>query len=137
MRGTISRTLNKKTRKDTQIKLYKAMAVPTFAYGSEIWTLTKKQEARIETAEINFLRSVAGYKRIEQINSKIREELNIFNLNNKILNFRSQCFMNGRWKNSKENYNIQPKRKKGYRMSTVKMEGPVHSSRGQDGPNMA
>jgi hypothetical protein len=39
------RTLNKKkTRKDTQIKFYKAMAIPTFAYGSEIWTLKKKTE---------------------------------------------------------------------------------------------
>jgi hypothetical protein len=43
---------------------------------------------------MNFLRSVAGYRRIDQIkNSKIREELNIFNSNDKILNFRSQ------WKN--------------------------------------
>jgi hypothetical protein len=39
----------------------------------------KKQEASIETVEMNFLRSVAGYKRIDQTrNSKIREELNIF-----------------------------------------------------------
>jgi hypothetical protein len=50
--------------------------------------------AEIETAEMNFLRSVASYKRIDQIrNSKIRKELNIFHLNDKILNFRSQ------WKN--------------------------------------
>jgi hypothetical protein len=102
---------------------------PTFTYGSEIWTLTKKQEARIETAEMNFLRSVAGYKRIDQMrNSKIREELKIFNLNDKILNFRSQ------WKNyvlrmedGKIPKKIQPKRKKGYRMSAMKMEGPVYS----------
>jgi hypothetical protein len=48
------------------------MAVPTFTYESEIWTLTKTQEARIETAEMNFLRSVADCKRIDQIrNSEI------------------------------------------------------------------
>jgi hypothetical protein len=39
------------------------MVVPTFTYGSEIWTLMRKQEARIETAEMNFFRSVAGCKR--------------------------------------------------------------------------
>jgi hypothetical protein len=67
------------------------MAVPTFTYGLEIRTFTKKQEARIETVEMNCLRSVAGYKRRGQKrNSKIMEELNIFNLNDKILNFRSQ-----------------------------------------------
>jgi sorting nexin-29 len=42
MYGTTRTTLNKKTRKDTQIRFYKAMAVPTFTYGSEIWTKTKK-----------------------------------------------------------------------------------------------
>jgi hypothetical protein len=67
MCGTIRRMLYKKTRKDTQIKFYKAMAGPTFTYGSEIWTLTIKQEARIETVEMNFLRSVAGYERTDQI----------------------------------------------------------------------
>jgi hypothetical protein len=58
------RTLNK-TRKDTQIKLYKTIAVPTHTrtYGSEIWTIRKKQEAKIKTAEMKFLRTVAGYTR--------------------------------------------------------------------------
>jgi hypothetical protein len=51
------RTLNKNTRKETQIKFYKAMALPTLTYGSEIWTITTKQEAKIETAEMKFLRS--------------------------------------------------------------------------------
>jgi hypothetical protein len=88
---------------------------------------------------MNFLRSVAGYKRIDQINSKIRDELNISNSNYKILNFRSQ------WKNRvlrREDgripkKNLTYKRKKGYRMSTVKMEGPVHSSREWNGQSMA
>jgi hypothetical protein len=60
MYGTIRKTLNKKPIKHIQITFYKAMAVSTFTYGSEIWTLTNKQEARIVTAEMNFLRSVAG-----------------------------------------------------------------------------
>jgi hypothetical protein len=73
-------------------QICKAMAVPT--YGSEIWTLTQKQEARIETAEMTFLKNVAGYKMTDQIrNSKIREKLNIFNSNDEILHFRSL------WKN--------------------------------------
>jgi hypothetical protein len=96
MCGTIRRTLNrkKKTRKDTKIKFYKAVAAPAFTYESEIWTFTKKQGARIETAKMDFLRSVAGYRRTNQKrNFKIMEELNIFILNDEILNFRSQ------WKN--------------------------------------
>jgi hypothetical protein len=91
MCSTIRRTLNNKPRKGKQIKFYKAMAVPTLTYGFEIRTITKNQEANIETAEMTFLRSVAGYKRNGQIrNTKIREELNIFNLNAKIIKPRSQ-----------------------------------------------
>jgi hypothetical protein len=96
------------------------LAVPAFTYGSEILTFTKKQEARIETAKMNFLRSVAGYKRIDKIrNSKIREELNIFNLNGKILNFTSQWqnhvlrVEDGRILKKILTYNPRAKRKKG------------------------
>jgi hypothetical protein len=82
--------LNKKTRKDTQLKFYKDTAVPTLTYGSQIW-ITKKEEAKTESAEMTFLRSAAGYTRKDQIrNTKIREKLNIFNPNNKIRKSRSQ-----------------------------------------------
>jgi hypothetical protein len=43
------------------------MAVPTLTYGSEIWNIIKKPETKIETAEMKFLRSVAGYTRKEEI----------------------------------------------------------------------
>jgi hypothetical protein len=50
----------------------------------------KKQEAKIESAETKFLRNVASYTREDPIrNTRIREELNILNLNNKNLKSRS------------------------------------------------
>jgi hypothetical protein len=53
------------------------MTVPTLTYGSEISTV-KKQETKIEIAEMKFLRSVAGYRRKDQMrNTKGREELNV------------------------------------------------------------
>jgi hypothetical protein len=70
---------------------YKAMVVHTLTYRLDIWTTKKKQETKIENAEMKFLRCVAGYTRKDQVrNTKIREELNIFNLNSKILKSRSQ-----------------------------------------------
>ena len=35
-------------------------------YGSEFWTLTKEDERKIEAAEMRFLRSVAGYTRLDK-----------------------------------------------------------------------
>jgi hypothetical protein len=60
---------------------------------------------------MKFLRSAEGYAREDNIrNTKIREELNIFNLNAKIIKSRSQWKMsraaNGRQADSEENSNI-------------------------------
>jgi hypothetical protein len=53
--------------------------------------ITNKEDAKIETAEMKFLRSAAGYIRKDQIpNTKIMEELNIIILNDRILKSRSQ-----------------------------------------------
>jgi hypothetical protein len=61
---TIKRTIAGKFRKETLLRFYKIMAVPTL-YGSECWTLTKRQKRRLEAAEMRFLRSVAGYRLID------------------------------------------------------------------------
>jgi hypothetical protein len=51
--------------------------------------LIKKQRQKIETAEIIFLRNVAGYTLTYQIrNTVIRNELEIFSVNNRIQNNR-------------------------------------------------
>jgi hypothetical protein len=55
--GTIRKHL-KKARTDTQIKFYKVVARPTLIYGSETWVTTKRDMARLEAAEMCFLRSV-------------------------------------------------------------------------------
>jgi hypothetical protein len=36
------------TRKETHIKFYKAMAVPTFMYGSEMGDIIKKQKQKFK-----------------------------------------------------------------------------------------
>jgi hypothetical protein len=43
MCSTMRRPLNKKTNKYTQNKCDKAMAVPILAYGSEIWSITGRE----------------------------------------------------------------------------------------------
>jgi predicted nuclease of restriction endonuclease-like RecB superfamily len=41
--GTIKRTIFRKVRKETILKLYNISVLPTFLYGSENWTLTASQ----------------------------------------------------------------------------------------------
>jgi hypothetical protein len=61
------------------------MVVPTLLYGCETWALNRSDKRKIETAEMRFLRHVAGYTRRDEIsNLSIRRELQIFNTNYKI-----------------------------------------------------
>jgi hypothetical protein len=87
--GTIKRTLARKVRKETLFRFYKIMAIPTLLYGSEYWTLTKRQKSRLEAAEMRFLRSVAGYRLIDhRRNEDIREELQIIDINSRIKDYQ-------------------------------------------------
>jgi hypothetical protein len=55
-----ARTLKTKTRKETNVKFYKIMAVPVLLYGSETWTLRKRDWNRTQTAEMKYLRTLYG-----------------------------------------------------------------------------
>ena len=64
--------------RDNQTKFHKVVARPKLLYGSETWVTTKREKTRLEAAEMRFLGSVKGYKRIDKIRSEIiRKELEI------------------------------------------------------------
>jgi len=44
--GTIKRTIFKKMRTETILKIYNTLVLPTFLYGSENWTLTALQKTK-------------------------------------------------------------------------------------------
>jgi hypothetical protein len=82
--GVISRTLKKKTRKETNLKFYRIMAVPVLLYGSETWIPRKRDWNMIQAAEIKYLRTVKGCTRLDHIrNEDIRNELGISPLREK------------------------------------------------------
>jgi hypothetical protein len=57
----------------------KTTAIPTLTYSSDTWTLTERQGQKTETAEMKFLRNVAGYTVEDRIRSTvIRNILNTF-----------------------------------------------------------
>lgn len=87
--GTLRRTLIGRVRKETILKFYNIMAIPTLLYGSECWTLTQQLKQRLEAAEMRFLRAVAGYRLIDQRRSEdIRRELQIEDIISKIKNYQ-------------------------------------------------
>ena len=64
------------------------MAVPVVMYGSENWSLNRSDERKIEAAEMRFLRPMAGYTLWDKKRSSdIREQLGIFNINDKLTQY--------------------------------------------------
>jgi hypothetical protein len=59
--GTIKRTIFRKVRTETILKIYDILVLNTFLYGSENWNLTALQRRRTEAAEIKLLRPLTGY----------------------------------------------------------------------------
>ena len=61
-----------------RLQIFKSsgLVLPTFLYGLENWTLTALQRRRIEAAEINLLRPLAGYTLCDQkTNDSVRRKL--------------------------------------------------------------
>ena len=76
--GTTKRTVFRKVRTGTILKICNTLVLPTFLYGSENWTLTALQRRRIEAAEMKLLRPLAGYSLYDhKTNDYIRRELRI------------------------------------------------------------
>ena len=80
--GTIKRTIFRKLRKETILKIYNTLDLPTFLYGSENWTLTASQRRRIE---MKLLRPLAGYTLYDhKTNDYICHEIQITGILDKI-----------------------------------------------------
>ena len=65
------------------------MAVRVLMYGSENWSLNRSDKRKIEAAEMRFLRPMARYTLWDKkMSSDIREQLGIFNINEKLTQYK-------------------------------------------------
>jgi hypothetical protein len=79
------------TRKETNLKFYKIMAVPVLLCGSETWTPRKKDWNRIQAAELKYLRTIKGCTKLGHIrNEDVRNELDNSLLGEKIIEYRNK-----------------------------------------------
>jgi hypothetical protein len=60
--GIINQVLKpSKVQKQTTLKIYNTLGLPTLLYGSETWTLLEQDKSRITAAEMKFMRKTAKY----------------------------------------------------------------------------
>jgi len=87
--GLIKRTIFKKVRTETILKIYNTLVLPASSYGSENWALTALQRRRIEAAEMKLLRPLACYTLYDhKTNDYIRREVRITGILDKIDEYR-------------------------------------------------
>jgi len=92
--GTIKRTIFRKVRTETILKLCNTLVLPLFLYGSENWTLTALQRRRIEAAEMKLLRPLAGYTIYDhKTKDSVRRELQTECILDKIDEYRRNWFL--------------------------------------------
>jgi hypothetical protein len=80
-----------KSRNGIHIRFYKILAFPTLLYGSETWDLRKKDETRIQSVKMAFLRTDKGCIKSSKIkNDDIREEFNIAVVRDKLNSYKME-----------------------------------------------
>jgi len=92
--GTIKRTIFRKIRTKTILKIYNTLVLSTFLYGSENWTLTALQRRRTEVAEMKLLRPLADYTLCDhKTKDSVRRELQTECILDKIDEYRGNWFL--------------------------------------------
>jgi hypothetical protein len=60
----IWRHFGKQTIKETKLRIQNTTAKAALKFGSEAWVLKKREEQRLEAAQIKFLRHVLGITKL-------------------------------------------------------------------------
>jgi len=67
--------------KETKLRIHNITAKAALKFGNEAWILRKREEQRLEAAQMNFLRDVLGITKLDkEKNQCIREKTGAQNI---------------------------------------------------------
>ncbi|KAJ4425946.1 hypothetical protein ANN_27572 [Periplaneta americana] len=89
--GTINRVLKPSlVQRHTRIRAYKTLARPMLTYGSEAWTICKRDINRITASEMKFMIITAGYTKLDKNKTvDILQDLQISSVMDHITTYRN------------------------------------------------
>ena len=64
--GAIWRHFGKQMNKETKLRIHNIIAKAALKFGSEAWVLKKRQEQRLEAAQMKFLRHLLGITKLDK-----------------------------------------------------------------------
>jgi hypothetical protein len=67
--------------KETKLRIHNITAKAALKFGSEAWVLKKRDEQRLEAAQMKFLRHLMGITKLDrERNQSVREKLGVQNI---------------------------------------------------------
>jgi len=89
--GAIRRHFGKQMNKETKLWIHNITVKAALKFGSEAWVLKKREEKRIEAAEMKFLRHLLGITKLEkEKNQCIREKTGAQNIVKEIKQYQKK-----------------------------------------------
>jgi len=64
--GAIRRHFGKQMNKETKLRIHNITATAALKFGSEAWVLKKREEQRLEAAQMKFLRQLLGITKLDK-----------------------------------------------------------------------
>ena len=64
--GAIRRHFGKQMNKETKLRIHNITAKAALKFGSEVWVLRKREEQRLEAAQMKFLRHLLGITKLDK-----------------------------------------------------------------------
>jgi len=64
--GAIRRHFGKQINKETKLRIHNITAKAALKFASEAWVLKKREEQRLEAAQMKFLRHLIGITKLEK-----------------------------------------------------------------------
>jgi len=79
--GAILRPFRKQMNKETKLRIHNITAKAALKFGSEAWVLKKREEQRLEAAQMKFLRHLLGITKLDkEKNQCIRQKTGAHNI---------------------------------------------------------
>jgi len=72
--GAIRRHFGKQMNKETKLRIHNITAKAALKFRSEAWVLKKREEQRLEAAQMKFLRHLLGITKLDLKNQCVREK---------------------------------------------------------------
>ena len=60
--------------KETKLRIHNITAKAALKFGSEVWVLNKREEQRLEAAQMKFLRHLLGITKLDKGKNKCTKE---------------------------------------------------------------